>query len=79
MAFSTLPGAEKYERAMTPGSVKVASITANSGEGFGGSYNINNNITITQQHGQNADQLAAIVVQKMGEWVEDARSSSIFV
>jgi len=79
MAFSSMSGAQAFERAMTPGSVKVASITANSGEGFGGSYNIINNITIAQQPGQDADNLAAIVVQKMGEWVADARTSSIFV
>jgi hypothetical protein len=40
---------------------------------------INAPITIHQQPGQDADHLAAIVVQKMGEWVSDARASSIFV
>jgi hypothetical protein len=79
VAFSDMSGAQRFERAMTPGSVKVGSITANSGEGFGGGYSINNNITITQQPGQDADHLASIVVQKMGEWVADARASSIFV
>jgi hypothetical protein len=62
-----------------PRSVKVASITGNSAEGFGGQPSFTNNITIHQQPGQDADYLAAVVVQKMGEWVSDARSSSIFV
>ena len=78
MAFGTLPGAEKYERAMTPGSVKVASITANSGEGFGGSYNIHNNITIMQQPGQSDEHLAAKLVDIIGGWVDDATNASVF-
>jgi hypothetical protein len=79
MPFQTAQAAMQYERAMTPGSLKVASITANSGENFGGGSTFNNTITIQQQPGQDPEQLAAIVVAKMGEWVSDARSSSIFV
>jgi hypothetical protein len=44
-----------------------------------GPTTINAPITIQQQPGQDANALAAIVVQKMSEWVSDARSSSIFV
>lgn len=79
MPFQTAEAAMQYERAMIPGSLKVASITANSGENFGGGSTFNNTITIQQQPGQDPEQLAAIVVAKMGEWVSDARSSSIFV
>jgi hypothetical protein len=77
--FSSQSDAMSWERSMMPGSVKVGSITGNSSEGFGGCYTFNNTITIQQQPGQDPEQLAAIVVAKMGEWVSDARSSSIFV
>jgi hypothetical protein len=77
--FSTKSAAQSWEKSMVPSSAKVASITSNSTEGFGGQPSFTNNITIHQQPGQDAEYLAAIVVQKMGEWVSDARSSSIFV
>lgn len=77
--FNSREKAQAWEKSMVPSSVKVGSITSNSAEGFGGQYSISNNITIHQQPGQDADHLAAIVVQKMGEWVSDARASSIFV
>ena len=41
--------------------------------------NINAPITINQQPGQDADQLASIVALKIGEAVADARAASIFV
>jgi hypothetical protein len=63
---------------MTAGSVKVASITANSGEGFGGRYNIHNNITIMQQPGQSDEILAAKLVDIIGGWVDDATNASLF-
>jgi hypothetical protein len=72
-------GAQSWERSMVPGSVKVASITGNSAEGFGGGTNVVNNITINQQPGQDADELASIVALKIGEAVADARAASIFV
>jgi hypothetical protein len=79
VGFGSLGAAQAWENSMVPGSVKVASITGNSSEGFGGGSTFNNTITIQQQPGQDPEQLAAIVVAKMGEWVSDARSSSIFV
>ena len=80
MAFNSLKGAQAWENSMVSGSVKVASVTANSGEGFGGSpININAPITINQQPGQSADELASIVAMKIGEAVADARAASIFV
>jgi hypothetical protein len=77
--FGSQSAAQSWEKSMIPGSMKVGSVTSNSSEGFGGQYSISNNITIQQQPGQDANALAAIVVQKMSEWVSDARSSSIFV
>jgi hypothetical protein len=80
MAFNSLKGAQAWENSMVKGSVKVGSVTANSGEGFGGGpVNVTNNISISQQPGQSADELAAIVAMKIGEAVADARAASIFV
>jgi hypothetical protein len=78
--FSSKQAAEKFERSMVPSSVRVGSITGNSAEGFGGApITINSPITINQQPGQDADQLAMIVAQKIGEAVADARAASILV
>jgi hypothetical protein len=77
--FTTLDAAKSWENSMVPGSVKVASITGNSAEGFGGETNVINNITINQQPGQDADELAAIVALKIGDAVADARAASLFV
>jgi hypothetical protein len=80
VAFESMGAAQQWERSMVPGSLKVASVTANSGEGFGGSpVNVTNNISISQQPGQSADELASIVAMKIGEAVADARAASIFV
>jgi hypothetical protein len=79
VAFNSLSGARNWERSMVPGSAKIASVTTNSREGFGTGTNVVNNITINQQPGQNADELASIVALKIGEAVADARSASIFV
>jgi hypothetical protein len=77
IAFNTLRGAEQWERSMVPGSVKVASVTGNSGEGFGGQTAITNNITINGAN-QDANQIAALVVRKIGEAVNDVESASLF-
>jgi hypothetical protein len=78
--FGTQSAAMNWERSMVPGSVKVGSVTGNSAEGFGGGpVTVNNNITITQQPGQDADELASIVALKIGEAVAQARSASVFV
>jgi hypothetical protein len=77
--FGSQSAAERWERSMVPGSVRVGSVTGNSAEGFGSGANIVNNITINQQPGQDADELASIVAMKIGEAVADARASSLFV
>jgi hypothetical protein len=64
-AFSSLQGARQFEKAVTPGSVSIASVTGRSDEGFGSSTNVTNNIEIHQTPGQSADELASIVVQKI--------------
>jgi hypothetical protein len=40
---------------------------------------VNTSITINQQRGQDADELATIVAMKIGEAVADARAASLFV
>jgi hypothetical protein len=79
MAFNSLKGAQAWEKSMVGGSVRVASVTGNSSEGFGSGANVVNNITINQQPGQDADELASIVALKISEAVSDARAASIFV
>jgi hypothetical protein len=81
MPFSNAMEAMRFERAMTPGSVKVGSITGNSAEGLGGSTTINGGINVTVNGGgvNDADELASIVAMKIGEAVSQARSASVFV
>jgi hypothetical protein len=78
--FSSKSAAGGWENSMVPGSVKIASVTANSGDGGGfGAMTVNNSITINQLPGQSTDELASIVAIKIGEAVADARAASIFV
>jgi hypothetical protein len=59
--------------------MNVRSITGNTMEGFGTGGTVTNNITINQQPGQNAEELANLVALKIGEAVADVRASNIFV
>jgi hypothetical protein len=79
--FGSQSEAVAWERSMVPGSVKVASITGNSAEGFGkgGDITINAPITIHQMPGQDSEKLAAMVAIKLGEAINQARSASVFV
>jgi hypothetical protein len=78
--FTSLDAAQSWEKSMVPGSVKVASVTGNSAEGFGSApITINAPVTINQQPGQDADELASIVALKIGDAVAQARSASVFV
>jgi hypothetical protein len=76
--FNSLSAAQGWEQSMVPGSVKVASITGNSGEGFG-ETNVTNNMTITQQPGEDGEALANRVATLFFDAVSNARSSSIFM
>jgi hypothetical protein len=78
MPFSSAMEAIRYERAMTPGSVKVGSITGNSAEGFGGSTTVTNNITIQQHPGQSMEQLASIVALKISNAVNASRTTQYY-
>jgi hypothetical protein len=78
VAFGSLSSARQFESSMMPTGARVASVTANSSE-FGGGPTLNNSITIVQAPGQDSEELAATVLQYLGDWVADARASSIFV
>ncbi len=79
--FGSQSAAVAWERSMVPGSVKVASVTGNSAEGFGkgGNVTVNAPITIHQIPGQDSEELAAMVAIKLGEAISQARSASVFV
>ena len=79
--FTSLDAAQSWENSMVPGSVKVASVTGNSSEGFGGGTTINGgiNVTVNGSGIDDADELASIVALKIGEAVSDARAASLFV
>lgn len=77
--FSNKSAAGGWESSMVPGSVKVASITGNSAESFGGSNFGDINVTVNAGTVNDPDELASIVAMKIGEAVADARASSLFV
>jgi hypothetical protein len=77
--FSSQSAAGGWENSMVPGSVRVASITGNSAESFGGSNFGNINVTVNAGATSDPDTLASIVAMKIGEAVADARASSHFV
>ena len=77
--FSSQRDARAWENKATLGNVKVSSITSNSSEGMGGGVMVNAPITIHQQPGQNAEQLASIVAMELANAVRQARSSSMYV
>jgi hypothetical protein len=82
MPFTNAMEAMRFERAMTPGSVKVDSITGNSAEGFGGSGTTINggiNVTVNGSGVNDADELASIIALKIGDAVAQTRAASVFV
>jgi hypothetical protein len=77
--FTNQSAAGGWENSMVPGSVKVASITGNSAESFGGSNFGDINVTVNAGGVNDPDELASLVALRIGEAVADARASSIFV
>ena len=71
--FSSQSEAVAWERKMMPPSAKVASFTANTSEGFGNST-INAPITIYQQPNQDPEELASLVVMRIGMVVDELRN-----
>jgi hypothetical protein len=76
--FRSLSAARSWEESMVPGSVKVASITGNSKEGFGGETSVVNHFTITQQPGEDGEALANRVATLFYDAMNTAQSSAIF-
>jgi hypothetical protein len=76
MAFSSLQGAQAWEKSMTPGSVRVASVTGNSSEGFGSTIQGGVNVTVNAGNISDPDALADIVAQRI---LSEMQSDSIFV
>jgi len=67
----------EWEGKMMPPGASVRSVTSNTSEGLGGAVTVNAPITIHQQPGQDAEQLASIVAIRLNEAIMQARSSSI--
>jgi hypothetical protein len=77
--FPNKRAAENWEKKATMGNVKVSSITANSGEGFGGrSVNVGG-ITINQMPGQSSEELAAAVIEELNWAIQQAQPATMFV
>jgi hypothetical protein len=77
--FDSMSSARSWERKMAPSNAQIRSITANSSEKFGGTINNHNQITINQQPGQNAEQLATIVVDEITKAMNDARRTYVYI
>lgn len=77
--FNSKQAAQRWESKATMGNVKVSSITGNSGEGFGGRVVNVGGVHITQQPGQNAEQLAAMVIDELNWAIQQARPATMFV
>ena len=72
--FSSQAAAENWERKMVPSSLKVKTVTTNSGERGFGSTSINAPITIYQQPNQDPEELASIVAYRISMAVEELRN-----
>lgn len=72
--FSSEDQARAWERKMAPRSASIATVTANSSEGFGGVYHLNSPITIYQQPNQDPEELATIVALRLGMAVDELRN-----
>jgi hypothetical protein len=79
VAFNTLPDAEKWERSMVAGSVKVGSVTTNSSEGFGSSSVGDIYVTVNAGSTSDPDQLAYMVAERIQTAVSDAVNANILV
>jgi hypothetical protein len=77
--FGSQSEAERWERSMVSGSVRVGSVTGNSAEGFGATINGGINVTVNAGATNDPDQLAYMVAVKIQEAVGDAVNSNILV
>jgi hypothetical protein len=74
--FSSASQAAAWEEKMAPKYATVKTVTANSSEGFGGGHTLNAPITIHQQPGQDADELASLVLMRLSMAVDELTNHS---
>ena len=79
VGFGSLGAAQAWENSMIPGSAKVASITANSTEGFGSTSVGDIYVTVNAGATNDPDQLAYMVAERIQAAVGDAVNSNILV
>lgn len=72
--FSSKEDARRWEEKMAPKYASIATVTANSSEGFGGGNTINAPITIYQQPGQDPEELASLVAMRLSMAVDQLRN-----
>lgn len=79
VGFGSLGAAQAWENSMIPGSAKVASVTANSTEGFGSTSVGDIYVTVNAGATNDPDQLAYMVAERIQAAVGDAVNSNILV
>jgi hypothetical protein len=79
VGFGSLGAAQSWENSMIPGSARIASVTANSTEGFGSTSVGDIHVTVNAGATNDPDQLAYMVAVKIQEAVGDAINSNILV
>jgi hypothetical protein len=77
--FGSQSAAERWERSMVSGSVKIGSVTGNSAEGFGSGSVGDIYVTVNAGSTNDPDQLAYMVAERIQTAVSDAVNSNILV
>ena len=77
--FGSQSEAERWERSMVSGSVKVGSVTGNSAEGFGSGSVGDIYVTVNAGSTNDPDQLAYMVAERIQAAVGDAVNANILV
>jgi hypothetical protein len=77
--FGSQSAAERWERSMVSGSVKIGSVTGNSAEGFGGGSVGDIYVTVNAGSTNDPDQLAYMVAERIQTAVSDAVNANILV
>jgi hypothetical protein len=77
--FGSQSAAERWERSMVSGSVKIGSVTGNSAEGFGSGSVGDIYVTVNAGSTSDPDQLAYLVAERIQAAVGDAVNANILV
>jgi hypothetical protein len=78
VAFDSLSDARSWEGRMAPRDARIASVTSNSSEFGGGTTTINAPITINALPGQDASDIADVILLELDRRISRTRSSSLF-